>query len=270
MSEPEPVPGGLWRELSRASLGVGLGAARWWSRALVRCANVAHVENLELMHDVSGALAQRLQGTVIETEQAGMCFRGRLESVHLRRGGRDGAHFILTDVRWDGLDSKTVVGEAREMSIGVVPKPVLTLFDVQLQASIPMAELVAWADRRSPRWRLSVSELGLIEGVSADGSRRVQFEPEFRDGALFLTLRELGWQGLHLRMPNHRLASRRIELPPMPAGMKITEMITHVDNVEVLISAATLSWSPELGEALARRTAKLAAAIDHASEALAH
>lgn len=93
--------------------------------------------------------------------------------------------------------------------------------------------------------------------------------PDLRDGALFLTLRELGWQGLRLRMPKQRLASRRIELPPLPAGMRITGMIHHVDNVELLISAATLSWHPEFGEALARGTATLAAAIDH-GEALAN
>lgn len=105
------------------------------SRALVvagarRYASVAHAENVKLIQDVSGALAQRLQGTAIETQRAGKSFRARLESVHLRRGGRDGAQFILTEVEWDGLGSETVVGEAREMTIGVLPKAVLTLFDV--------------------------------------------------------------------------------------------------------------------------------------------
>lgn len=266
MNGQKPVADERWRRLWRATLEPWLGAARWWSRALVECASVAHAENVKLMQDVSGALAQRLQGTVIETERAGRPFRARLESVHLWRGGRDGAQFTLTDVEWDGLGSETVVGEARRMTVGVLPRTVLTLFDAELRATIGMAELVAWANRRSPPWRLSVSEPGLIEAVSADGSIRVQVEPELCDGELLLTLRELEWHRLHLRVPSHRLASRRIRLPPLPAGMTITGMIRHVDIVELLISAPTLSWCPELGEALARGAAKLAAAIDPAGE----
>ena len=196
-SEQESPPGAAAAgdRLLRASRDVvrlWLGAAKWWTGAMVDSATAMRDTNERLLSDSTEAVARGFRGRAIEAELGGGRFVARVASVELYPGRRYAARLELDDACWEGLAIRRMSIAAADVALRPPPELALALAQVEVRGCVWVPEVVAWVDERTPNWRLSLAGVNLVEAATVKGGRCITIAPQLVDGRLELELRELG------------------------------------------------------------------------------
>jgi hypothetical protein len=158
------------------------------------------------------------------------------------------ARVALRDVHWDGVRIQQLSILAEEVAIMPPPNVALRLSGGVLEGRVALRELVAYVDRSVARWQLNVTDAFLIEAVSRDSAARFAFEPVLSGGELEIELRTVRWRGLWLRLPRWIRLTRKIQLPPLPSGIAVSDARRNNATVEFLLSVPSVSSSLDLRE----------------------
>jgi hypothetical protein len=236
---------------SREAVELWFDAAKWWTGAVVDGTGIWRGENGRVLSEADGDLAYGFVNRPIDTELDGRRLRAELRSIELRRAGQDGGQLELGDVDWDGLRSESLSIVAREAAVAPATMT-LSLTGVEVRGSVSFIQLVAWGDRRTPRWQLRVAEPGVIGAVSLTGGGRVCFVPSIDEGELVMELREVGWRGLRARLPRWLRLTRTAGMPPLPEGVVILEADRKGDRVEFVLGLPAFTAPLDLNGLLTR------------------
>jgi hypothetical protein len=239
---------------SREAIELWFDAAKWWTGAVVDSSGVWRGDTGKAAPETSTDLAYGFVNRPVDAELDGRRLQAELRSIQLRRGGRDGGQLELGDVDWDGLSSESLSIVAREVTVTPATMT-LALTGVEIRGSVSFTQLVAWGDRRTPRWQLGVVESGSIAAVSLTGGRRVCFVPSIEAGELVMELREVGWRLLRAPLPRWLRLTRTAAMPPLPEGVEILEATRKGESVEFVLGLPSFTAPLDLHGLLTRDAA---------------
>lgn len=223
-----------------------LTATNWWTGAL-RDGQADSSERL--LAEIVEGLSHRFRGRRFAFDLGGRRLRGMLSWVRLDRGDGDYAvHLELTDVEWDGVEFEHLAVSIGSVTLTAPPDVTLTASAIEIDGRAPVAPLVAWLDGRVPNWRLSVVEDSLVEAARPTGRWRFVVEPAVVEGQGVGELRAVRWRSAHLRIPTWLRLTRRLTLPPLPAGVVIVDATRHGSLIDSRMHAAVLRRKLELGD----------------------
>ncbi|HEY3020547.1 MAG TPA: hypothetical protein VGJ32_10160 [Solirubrobacteraceae bacterium] len=227
----------------RASwLDLLVGAQRWWAEpALGSALGLADVQ-IRILAELADGLVRNVKGQRVELDLEGRRVVAVVDAIRLRRSGdRYEGRLALRDVDWDGLPIEAMSVVARAVRIEPLPVPRLAASDIAIAGRSPLAAFVAWLDRRSPHWKLSVDDAGHVVGRRRHGGVAVFGELVVADHRLQVEIRGVRWRDRRVRLPRRLHIRRTIELPALPHGMSVVEARRRAPVVDFRLAVPSVT-----------------------------
>jgi hypothetical protein len=205
---------------------------------------------VELPFGLTEMIAQGFRGRRLQLSVGGRPLTGVLRGIELRPGRTLGAALQLSGVRFDAMPVRDVVLRAAEVSIEMPPRVGFAIAGLELAGTVTIDDLVAWADRNSPDWRLERVGDDRIRAIERAGTRRLTAVPSLIGDTMTLQLKRLSWRGYGVDVPPWLPLTHRVEMPVLPAGTSILAAARQGDAIAFRLAIADVGRKIDLRAAL--------------------
>lgn len=201
-----------------------------------------------LLTELVGGIAGGLEGRSVSFKAGGRPVRAVLDRIRLRRiGERHEVLVELVEVDVGGWPMSFLSVVAPSVRIRMTPAPRLEISGVEIAGRSSLTSFVPWLDAHVPGWTLRLDDNGFVEATRAPGRLAITVDPVVRDGHLDAELRALRLGGLRVTVPSRLRLVRRLALPALPWGARVTEAHRRGGDVEFRATSRSLREELDLG-----------------------
>ena len=210
-----------------------MSATSWWADAIGEGQGAVPDAPGRLLVEIVEGLAHACRGRRFAIDLGGRRLCGVLNWVLLdRRDGDYAVQLEIADVDWDGVVFERVAVSVGSVVLTAPPNVTVTASEIELAGGSPIGPLVQWLNAQIGRGRLSVTEDSLVEAAPSRGGWRVVVDPAVIEGTVVVELRAVRWRSVQLRIPRWLRLTRQFALPPLPAGVAVSEARRRRSSVE--------------------------------------